>query len=206
MDGDRALYRTDSDLSFGKAVSTGRHVRRLCDRQPWIDLVGVMTKPIRIQRKRTKGWRMPPNTVCVTRPRKWGNPLRVGMYVGYGRADAVRDFMRWLKRDPTVRSMLIRLTHTNDGTNDPPAAYHRVRGSCFVRSTANIFVTEAITEPGYSSLGRTVTFSMDTFFVARFYPNSFATKTNKLDQDVPINPRIGNSPNLACEQPHWIGS
>jgi len=32
-------------------------------------------KPIRIQRKRTKGWRMPPNTICVTRPGKWGNPF-----------------------------------------------------------------------------------------------------------------------------------
>jgi hypothetical protein len=28
----------------------------------------------RIQRKRTKGWRMPPNTVYVGRPTKWGNP------------------------------------------------------------------------------------------------------------------------------------
>jgi hypothetical protein len=34
-------------------------------------------KPKRIQRKRTKGWRMPPNTVCVTRPSDWGNPFRV---------------------------------------------------------------------------------------------------------------------------------
>lgn len=32
--------------------------------------------PIRIQRKRTKGWKMPPNTVSVTRPGKWGNPFR----------------------------------------------------------------------------------------------------------------------------------
>lgn len=30
--------------------------------------------PRRIQRKRTKGWRLPPNTVCVTRPGRWGNP------------------------------------------------------------------------------------------------------------------------------------
>lgn len=29
--------------------------------------------PERIQRSRAKGWRMPPNTVCVTRPGKWGN-------------------------------------------------------------------------------------------------------------------------------------
>ncbi len=28
----------------------------------------------RIQRKRTKGWRSPPNTVYVGRPTKWGNP------------------------------------------------------------------------------------------------------------------------------------
>lgn len=32
-------------------------------------------KPQRIQRKRTKGWQMPPNTVSVTRPGKWGNPF-----------------------------------------------------------------------------------------------------------------------------------
>jgi len=34
-------------------------------------------KPKRIQRKRTKGWRMPPNTVYVGRPTKWGNPFRL---------------------------------------------------------------------------------------------------------------------------------
>jgi len=32
-------------------------------------------KPVRIQRKRTKGWRMPANTVYVGRPTKWGNPF-----------------------------------------------------------------------------------------------------------------------------------
>ena len=34
-------------------------------------------QPVRIQRKRVKGWRMPPNTVYVGRPSKWGNPWRV---------------------------------------------------------------------------------------------------------------------------------
>lgn len=34
-------------------------------------------KPIRIQRKRMKGWRLPPNTVCVTRGCRWGNPYAV---------------------------------------------------------------------------------------------------------------------------------
>jgi len=33
--------------------------------------------PKRIQRKRTKGWRMPPNTIYVGRPTKWGNPYTV---------------------------------------------------------------------------------------------------------------------------------
>jgi len=31
-------------------------------------------KPIRVQRKRSKGWKMPPNTVYVGRPTRWGNP------------------------------------------------------------------------------------------------------------------------------------
>lgn len=33
--------------------------------------------PKRIQRKRTKGWKMPENTVYVGRPTKWGNPFKV---------------------------------------------------------------------------------------------------------------------------------
>ncbi|MCU1677702.1 MAG: hypothetical protein JWM93_2460 [Frankiales bacterium] len=33
--------------------------------------------PQRIQRKRTKGWRMPEGAVYVGRPTKWGNPWRV---------------------------------------------------------------------------------------------------------------------------------
>lgn len=31
--------------------------------------------PIRIQRQRTRGWRMPPNTVYVGRPTVFGNPF-----------------------------------------------------------------------------------------------------------------------------------
>ena len=33
--------------------------------------------PVRIQRKRTKGWRMPDGAVSVTRPGKYGNPFTV---------------------------------------------------------------------------------------------------------------------------------
>lgn len=34
--------------------------------------------PQRIQRKRTKGWRMPEGAVYVGRGTKWGNPFKVG--------------------------------------------------------------------------------------------------------------------------------
>lgn len=44
----------------------------------------LAARPKRIQRQRTKGWRMPPNAVYVGRPTKWGNPFRVGVsYHGY---------------------------------------------------------------------------------------------------------------------------
>lgn len=31
--------------------------------------------PVRVQRKRTKGWKMPPGTVYVGRPTRYGNPF-----------------------------------------------------------------------------------------------------------------------------------
>jgi hypothetical protein len=34
-----------------------------------------MSDPCRIQRKRTKGWRMPEGAIYVGRPTKWGNPF-----------------------------------------------------------------------------------------------------------------------------------
>jgi len=36
-----------------------------------------MSEPKRIQRRRTKGWRMPDGAVYVGRPTKWGNPWTV---------------------------------------------------------------------------------------------------------------------------------
>lgn len=46
-------------------------------------------QPQRIQLRRSKGWRMPPNTVKVTRPGKWGNPYSVAEY---GRELAVKNY------------------------------------------------------------------------------------------------------------------
>lgn len=52
-----------------------------------------MSQPQRIQRKRTKGWRMPPNTVYVGRGSKWGNPFTVA---NYGREKAVQMFRDYI--------------------------------------------------------------------------------------------------------------
>jgi hypothetical protein len=38
------------------------------------------TMPQRIQLSRAKGWRMPPNTVKVARPGRWGNLYRVDVF------------------------------------------------------------------------------------------------------------------------------
>lgn len=40
--------------------------------------------PVRIQLRRTRGWRMPENTVKVTRPGPWGNPFIVNPRVRPG--------------------------------------------------------------------------------------------------------------------------
>lgn len=56
-------------------------------------------KPVRIQLRRTRGWRKPPGAVVVSRPSKWGNPFAISSYKYDGhfdeadaRAKAIRDF------------------------------------------------------------------------------------------------------------------
>lgn len=51
-----------------------------------------MTRPIRIQLSRAKGWRMPANTVKVDRSTKWGNLFEVGEPFCPTAADAVSMF------------------------------------------------------------------------------------------------------------------
>ena len=45
----------------------------------------------RIQRRRTRGWRMPINTIYVGRPTRWGNPFRGD------RAIVVEKYRSWLR-------------------------------------------------------------------------------------------------------------
>lgn len=62
---------------------------------------GVM----RIQLRRSKGWRMPENTIKVDRSNRFfGNPFRVGMIVGgvtiESATEAVEFFRLWLEHNP----------------------------------------------------------------------------------------------------------
>lgn len=54
--------------------------------------------PEGIQRKRVKGWRMPPNTISVCRPSVFGNPFKVEDGV-MTPAQAVEAFDAWLDGD-----------------------------------------------------------------------------------------------------------
>jgi len=62
--------------------------------------------PDRIQIRRTKGWRMPPNTVKVDRSTQWGNPFTVAdaISVAHVRPEnaaqfVVNCFVDWLRGD-----------------------------------------------------------------------------------------------------------
>lgn len=82
--------------------------------------------PQRIQLQRTKGWKLPPNTVTVARPGRWGNPYRLGDTAHWAGADipisdaatAVALFRRWMEhhihKDPcTMRTALAELRGKN---------------------------------------------------------------------------------------------
>ena len=57
----------------------------------------LQAAPVRIQRKRAKGWRMPEGAVYVGRPSRWGNPIPLaptGHFDAAGRAQYVASLMR----------------------------------------------------------------------------------------------------------------
>lgn len=73
-------------------------------------------RPVRVQLKREKGWRLPPNTVCVTRPGRWGNPILVDMWKNYTAAAVVRDYLLWILRDSSRPSLV-------DEYGEPPSTH-----------------------------------------------------------------------------------
>ncbi len=57
----------------------------------------------RISLRRSKGWRMPPNTVKIDRTTKWGNPFVIG--TDGDRAQCIELYERFVTADaPTERA------------------------------------------------------------------------------------------------------
>lgn len=65
-------------------------------------------QPKRIQLRRTKGWRMPANTVKVDRATRWGNPWKIGNIGPWGRtavdAASAVDIFEAMLGDPELRA------------------------------------------------------------------------------------------------------
>lgn len=78
----------------------------------------TLPKPIRVQRKRSKGWRLPENTVCVDRSGRWGNLFIVNPYVKPGSKsgamyiclptveDAVECFSLMIDHQPEYKALI----------------------------------------------------------------------------------------------------
>lgn len=85
--------------------------------------------PIRIQLSRKRGWRMPPNTVKVCRPCKWGNPWKVGgeyvvarergkdVTVKFTAAECVDRFRQYCRTVPLGRLLAFESIHELRGKN-----------------------------------------------------------------------------------------
>jgi hypothetical protein len=63
--------------------------------------------PIRVQRQRVKGWKMPENTISVTRPGRYGNPFPIGEFGPMDRfaidAEGAVGLFRAMLADPEMR-------------------------------------------------------------------------------------------------------
>ena len=65
--------------------------------------------PIRVQRRRVKGWCKPENTVCVDRTTKWGNPFKADWPEGgKDRAWAASAFRGYYHHDAEYRAAVVR--------------------------------------------------------------------------------------------------
>lgn len=68
--------------------------------------------PKRIQRKRTKGWKMPDNTIYVGRGSFWGNPYKVGETSLFGisvkdNSMAAEEYERMFSGIPSLKKIAI---------------------------------------------------------------------------------------------------
>lgn len=76
-----------------------------------------MIVPKRIQRRRTKGWRMPPGAVYVGRPLKWGNPVVIGSQ--YGIPGHKRYLRKYVTVTPALAAAIYRVWIKDKLLDDP---------------------------------------------------------------------------------------
>lgn len=75
--------------------------------------------PVRIQLRRTAGWRLPQNTVVVSRPSRFGNPwtVRAAREAGYQGTDAqiraycAELYREWVEQWPGSLTALLKDSH-----------------------------------------------------------------------------------------------
>lgn len=103
--------------------------------------------PERIQRRRTKGWRMPPDAIYIGRPSRWSNPYRIGTCMVPDAQAAVDAFAAnlpmsldlselrgktlvcWCRvGSPCHGDILLRLANTPPGTSEAADAAGAARG------------------------------------------------------------------------------
>ncbi len=85
---------------------------------------GAVGVPCRVQRRRTAGWRLPPNTVCVSRPSKFANPFTIADCLTEGFAGTepearklcVDTYDRWLDGDTDLHDIYWVGKHCYDRT------------------------------------------------------------------------------------------
>lgn len=63
----------------------------------------------RVQRKRSRGWRMPEGAVYVGRPTKWGNPIVIGGYFAINHMG-----MTWVQAAPGYQTPAFTLIETRE--------------------------------------------------------------------------------------------
>lgn len=66
--------------------------------------------PVRVQLSRRRGWRMPPNTVNVARPGRFGNPHHIGPCpvcgVDHTREEAIAELRAEIECDPMLAARI----------------------------------------------------------------------------------------------------
>jgi hypothetical protein len=85
--------------------------------------------PQRIQRRRTRGWRMPEGAVYVGRPTKFGNPFRAYKCGCCGYWDVRDDSITYLVNHDYVRRPEVRADHSTwttkrEATREAVRLYH----------------------------------------------------------------------------------